>query len=65
MATVSFEEASYKVSERQGTLRVNITRSDNLQNTSVVLVASDNFQGTASGKSINCTENTANYGHCV
>ena len=50
VATVSFEFASYRVSERQNSLRVNITRAGNLQNTSVVLVASDNFQGTASGK---------------
>ena len=50
VATVSFVTSSYMISERQSSLQVNITRSGNLQNTSVVLVASDDFQGTASGK---------------
>ena len=52
MATVSLEAASYGVPERQGVLQINITRSGNLQNTSVILVATDDFQGTASGKVI-------------
>lgn len=52
MATVSFESESYRVSERQPRLRINITRSGNLQNTSVVLVATDDFQGTASGNTL-------------
>ena len=52
MATVSLEAASYSVPERQGVLQINITRSGNLQNTSVILVATDDFQGTASGKVI-------------
>ena len=50
VATVSFDAASYTVLERQSSLSVNITRSGNLQNASVVLVASNNFHGTASGK---------------
>lgn len=49
VATVSFEVASYRVSEEETILRVNITRAGNLQNASVVLLASDDFQGTASG----------------
>lgn len=50
VATVSFDAANFTVVERAGSLRINVTRSGNLQNTSVVLVATDNFQGTASGK---------------
>jgi hypothetical protein len=50
LATVSFKAASYRVSEQEETLQVNITRSGNLQNLSVVLLASDNFQGTASAR---------------
>jgi len=50
VATVSFIEESYYVVEREGPVQVNITRSGNLQNTSIVLVATDDFRGSASGR---------------
>ena len=49
MATVSFAETSYRVSEGTGTLVVNITRSGDTNIVATVLAASDNFEGTASG----------------
>ena len=49
MATVSFAEANYRVSEGTGTLVVNITRSGDTDIVATVLAASDNFEGIASG----------------
>ena len=49
MATVSFAEESYRVSEGTGTLVINITRSGDTDIAATVLVATDNFEGTASG----------------
>ena len=50
VATESFIDESYYVTEEEGPIQVNVTRSGNLQNTSVVLVATDNFRGSASGR---------------
>ena len=47
---MSFAEASYRVSEGTGTLVVNITRSGDTNIVATVLAASDNLEGTASGK---------------
>ena len=49
MATVSFAEARYEVSESTGTLDINITRSGDTDIMVTVFAASDNFEGTASG----------------
>ena len=48
-ATVGFSSSTYTVSESAGTLQVTITRSGAVNTTAVVLVASDAFEGTASG----------------
>ena len=50
VATVSFAAASYRVSEGAERLDVSITRSGNTENLADVLVATENFQGTASGE---------------
>ena len=50
MATVSFSSSSYTVSESSGKLQFIITRSGAVDTKVVVLVASDAFEGTASGK---------------
>ena len=49
VASVSFDSRNYVVLEAEGSLQINITRSGNTATLSVVLVATDNFQGTASG----------------
>ncbi len=49
VATVSFQESTYQISEGMESIQISLTRSGNLKNTSVVLVATDNFQGSASG----------------
>ena len=49
VATITFDDESYYVVEREELVQVNATRSGNLQNTSIVLVATDNFRGSASG----------------
>ena len=49
VATVSFAAASYRVSEGVERLDINVTRSGNTENLANVLVATENFQGTASG----------------
>ena len=49
MATVSFSSSAYTVSESAGTLQVTITRSGAINTTAVVQVASDAFEGTATG----------------
>ena len=49
VATVSFSSPTYTVSENAGTLKVTITRSGAVNTTAVVQVASDAFEGTASG----------------
>ena len=49
MATVSFSSSTYTVSESAGTLQVNITQSGAVNTTAVVLVASNSFEGTATG----------------
>ena len=48
-ATVSFSSSTYTVSESAGTLQVSIARSGAVDTIAVVLVASDAFEGTASG----------------
>jgi len=50
VATVSFEARSYTVSEGNRILPVNITRSGDTESLATVLVATDNFIGTASGQ---------------
>lgn len=50
VATVSFAAASYRVLEGAGTLSVTIIRSGNTGSLATVLVATDNFHGTASGE---------------
>ena len=49
VSTVSFEDESYRVSEGAGMLTVNVTRSGDTDILATVLVATDNFVGTASG----------------
>ena len=49
VATVSFSAASYRVSEGAESLELNITRSGDTSILAVVMVASDNLEGTASG----------------
>ena len=46
---MSFSSSTYTVSESAGTLQVTTTRSGAVNTTAVVLVASDSFEGTASG----------------
>ena len=50
VSTVSFADEDYSVSEGAGTLTVNVTRSGSTETSATVLVATDNFQGTASGE---------------
>ena len=50
MATVSFSSASYEFDESAGDVQITVTRSGNTESNATVLVASDNFQGTAAGR---------------
>ena len=50
MAVVSFSEASYYIKENGLELKVSIARSGDTERLAVVLVASETFVGTASGK---------------
>ena len=50
MATVSFTSATYQYDEGAGDVQLTITRSGNIESKAIVLVASDNFQGTAAGR---------------
>lgn len=49
MATVSFSSATYQYDEGAGDVQITVTRSGNIASEAIVLVASDNFQGTATG----------------
>ena len=49
VATVSFSSTIYKYAEGTGGAQVTVTRSGNTEAIAIVLVASDNFQGTAAG----------------
>ncbi len=48
MATVSFSETSYTVTEGDE-ITINITREGNTESLAVVLVTSDSFAGTVQG----------------
>lgn len=47
---MSFSSNTYRFAESIGTAEVLLTRSGNEDNLAIVLVATDDFQGTASGK---------------
>ena len=49
VATVSFSSATYEYDEGVGDVQIIVTRSGNIESKATVLVASDNFQGTAAG----------------
>ena len=49
VATVSFSRAVYSVDENVGQVTIPIVRSGDTERQAVVLVASENFIGTASG----------------
>ena len=49
MATVSFSSATYQYEEGAGDVQITVTRSGNIESKAIVLVASDDFQGTAAG----------------
>ena len=49
MATVSFSLATYQYDEGAGDVQITITRSGNIASEAIVLVVSDDFQGTAAG----------------
>ena len=52
VATVSFSSATYHYDEGAGDVQITITRSRNIVSKAIVLVASDNFLGTAAGREI-------------
>ena len=49
MATVSFSAATYSAVENEGMISISITRSGDTESVAVVLVATETFQGSASG----------------
>ena len=49
VATVSFSAANYSIGEDGGAINVSIIRGGDIQRLAVVLVATDIFQGSASG----------------
>lgn len=49
VATVSFSSAIYQYDESAGDILITIIRSGNIESKAFVLIASDNFQGTAAG----------------
>ena len=50
VATVSFAASTYTVAENAGHVTIHVIRSGDTEIEAVVLVASENFVGTASGK---------------
>ena len=50
MATVSFSAATYSTVENEGMISILITRGGDTESVAVVLVATEIFQGSASGK---------------
>lgn len=49
MATVSFSAATYTTVENEGMISISITRGGDTESVAVILVATDIFQGSASG----------------
>lgn len=49
VATVSFSAATYTIVENEGMVSISITRGGDTDSVAVVLVATDIFQGSASG----------------
>lgn len=49
VATVSFSAATYTTVENEGMVSISITRGGDTDSVAVVLVATDIFQGNASG----------------
>ena len=60
MATISFSEATYTVAEGEE-ITVRIVREGDTEISAIVLVASDNFVGTAQGSTHEHVNSTSNY----
>ena len=51
VSTVSFEESTFQIAEESGlSVAITVTRSGDIDREAIVLVASDNIRGTASGE---------------
>ena len=58
MAVISFSQEAYSVQENKKSLRVSVQRSGDTESHVVVLIASDPYDGMATGKSFQLAKST-------
>ena len=65
MATVSFSSSTYRDDEGNGNIQISIMRSGATDNVAIVLITTDNFQGTASGMLVYMYMQIIMHSYCI